>query len=132
MDLDSAPWWEALGRHELLLQRCGDCARLRWPARSFCNDCGSEAWQWIPASGRGTVESWTATYHAGPGVEVPFCVVLVRLDEQDDIRIPGYADGPGDGSGLEIGLPVTVAFDDVTATGGASLTLLRWRPTGHP
>ncbi|HVW31426.1 MAG TPA: OB-fold domain-containing protein [Acidimicrobiia bacterium] len=128
MDLDSAPWWEALGRHELTLQRCADCGRWRWPARSHCNDCASDRWAWVPASGRGTIESWTATYHAAPGVDVPFCVVLVRLDEQDDIRIPGYVDGPGDGSGLEIGLPVTAGFEDVAAAGGKPLTLLRWTP----
>lgn len=128
MDLDSTPWWEALQRHELTLQRCDGCGRYRWPARAYCNDCGSPEWQWVAASGRGTVESWTATYLAAPGVEVPFCVALVRLDEQDDIRIPGYVDGPGDGSRLEIGLPVTAAYEDVTATGDRPLTLLRWVP----
>jgi uncharacterized protein len=133
MDLDSTPWWEALGRHELTLQQCEHCNRYRWPARAACNDCGGLDWQWVPACGRGTVESWTATYHAfGPGVEVPFAVVLVRLDDQDDIFVPGYVEGPGDGSELEIGLPVTAGFEDVVAAGGKPLTLLRWKPAAPP
>ena len=128
MDLDSTAWWEALQRHELTLQRCEGCGRLRWPARATCNDCGSDGWQWVEACGRGTVESWTVTHHAGPGVEVPFCVALVRLDDQDDIAIPGSVEGPGDGSGLEIGIPVVVVFEDVVAAGDKRLTLLRWTP----
>lgn len=126
-DLDSAPWWEALRRRELLLQRCDDCGRHRWPPRAVCNDCGSLAWQWLPASGGGTVASWTVSHHAfGPGIETPFVVVLVRLDDQDDIYIPGYVDGPSDGAGLEIGARVTVGFADFPSADGGSITLLRW------
>lgn len=126
-DLDSAPWWEALERRELLLQRCVGCGRLRWPPRGACNDCGSLDWAWLPASGTGTIASWTVSHHAfGPGVETPFVTVLVRLDDQDDICIPGYVNGPSDGAGLEIGLPVTVGFDELEADDG-TITLLRWR-----
>ncbi|TDD26262.1 hypothetical protein E1287_36560 [Actinomadura sp. KC06] len=127
-DLDSAPWWEALRRRELLLQACGPCRRLRWPARAICNDCGSDDWTWVPASGFGTVASWTVT-HRPATAGGPFVVVLVRLDDQDDILMPGYVDGPQDGAGLVIGLPVQVGFEDVAAgDGGRDLVVLRWRP----
>lgn len=126
-DLDSAPWWEGLGRRELFVQHCDECDRLRWPPRALCNNCGSVDARWLPASGRGTVVSWTVTYRPfGPGVEVPFVTALIRLDDQDDIVIPGYVDGPADGGGLEIGMPVTVGFEEVDADGGR-LVLLKWK-----
>ncbi|TDB88442.1 hypothetical protein E1264_11285 [Actinomadura sp. KC216] len=127
-DLDSAPWWEALRRREFLVQACVPCRRLRWPARGFCNDCGSDDWTWVRASGLGTVASWTVTHR--PAAEGgPFAVVLVRLADQDDILVPGYVDGPQDGTGLAIGLPVEVGFMDVAAGDDErDVVVLRWQP----
>jgi uncharacterized OB-fold protein len=139
-DRDSAPWWDALGHHELTLQRCDDCGALRWPPRELCNRCGSLNWQWVPATGRGTVASWIVNHHsfgAGAGGRpAPYTVVLVRLDDQPDILIPGGWAGAPDGADLSIGLPVVAGFDDVDLgevddqldTSGESdrVALLRW------
>jgi uncharacterized protein len=131
-DADSAPWWEALQRRELLVQCCEDCRRLRWPARSTCNDCGSSRGRWVPATGLGTVASWTVTHRTGAVDAGQFVVVVVRLDDQDDIVMPGYIDGPADGAGLSIGLPVAVGFDEVdVGRDGWRLVVLRWRRNGH-
>lgn len=122
-DHDSAPWWEALARHELLLQRCDECTAWRWPARALCNRCGSLDWSWAAASGRGTVASWIVNHHAfGDGLPAPYVVLLVALVEQDDILVPGGYDGPPDGSDLAIGLPLLVGFDDTDGS-----PRLRWR-----
>ena len=89
---------------------------------------------WEPATGRGTVASWIVNHHSFvPRVPSPYVVVLVRLDEQDDILMPGGWDGPGDGTGLTIGLPVEVGYDDVAVDGDTgpsqeAVALLRWRP----
>jgi len=125
-DHDSAPWWEGLDRHELLMQACGRCGRLRWPPRSLCNVCGSPDVTWVPVSGRGAVVSWTVTHRAPPGVATPYVVVLVRIEEQEDLFLPGYCDAPSDGSGLVIGAPVAVGFETVEE-GAALGTVLRWR-----
>ncbi|MGE0214648.1 Zn-ribbon domain-containing OB-fold protein [Mycolicibacterium sp.] len=123
-DADSTPWWEALQERELRIQCCTSCHRLRWPARAVCNACGSTGCQWVSASGSGTVASWTVT-HRPTGT---FVVVLVRLADQDDILIPGYIDGPTDGSGLSIGMPVSLGFDDVEiGKDGWRLVVVRWR-----
>ncbi|WP_164478356.1 Zn-ribbon domain-containing OB-fold protein [Mycolicibacterium stellerae] len=127
-DADSAPWWDALERGQLLIQCCTGCQRLRWPARAICNDCGSFEWRWIPATGRGTIASWTVTHRSAPADATPTVVVMVRLDDQDDIFMPGFVDGPDDGSGLSIGLPVNVGFDEVAVgSDGWRLSVLRWR-----
>lgn len=127
-DADSESWWQALQRGELLIQGCGECGRLRWPARAMCNECGSFEWDWVSAKGSGTVASWTVT-HRPSGLDAGRdVVVMVRLDDQDDILIPGYIDGPADGSGLSIDMPVEVGFDDVEGGPGEwQVSVLRWR-----
>ena len=119
-DRDSAPWWEALARHELVQQRCDDCGRWRWPARAICGECGSFGWSWQPIAGTGTVIGHTRTHHAFlPGFEAPYWNVLVALDEQDDLTLIGTWHGDGDPA---IGMPVRAWFDDLTD----GVTLLRW------
>jgi uncharacterized OB-fold protein len=129
VDRDSRPWWEALARHEFVLQRCEACATWRWPARAICNACGSFNWSWQAPSGQATVAGWIVTMHAFlPGFEAPYVVLSARLAEQPDIVLPGGYDGPTDGAGLRIGAELTVGFHDVQAEGDP-YTLLRWRRT---
>jgi uncharacterized OB-fold protein len=129
-DRDSRPWWAALARHELVLQACGQCGAWRWPPRALCNRCGSLAWEWKAASGRGAVASWIVNHHGfSDAFGSPYVVVLVRLDEQDDLLLPGSWSGAPDGHGLRIDLPVAAAFEDVAGDGGRdAVTLLGWRP----
>ena len=126
-DRDSAPWWERLEGHELALQRCTACERLRWPARAICNRCGSFDWAWTSSSGQGRIATWLVNRHSFGGADEDGGIaVQVRLAEQDDIVIPGAWEGPADA--LEIDLPVEAGFEDVRGDGEARATLLRWRP----
>ena len=129
-DRDSTPWWTALAEHELRLQRCHDCGTLRWPARALCNRCGSLDWSWLAASGRATVASWIVNEHPfTDAFPVPYVVVMARLDEQDDILVPGAYGGAPDGHDVRVGGRLVVAFDDVAAADGAGhMSLLRWMP----
>jgi uncharacterized OB-fold protein len=133
-DRDSRPWWEGLARHELILQRCDDCAAWRWPARAICGRCGSLGWTWQPASGRGTVASWIVNHHAfSPAFPSPYVVLHVRLEEQDDLLLPGAYAGDPAGRDLAVGLPVVAAFEDLGLPEGEEpLSLLRWLPEGAP
>jgi uncharacterized OB-fold protein len=121
-DRDSAPWWDAIAEHRLILQQCDSCGAWRWPPRILCNRCGALGGSWRPAAGTGRVASWTITHHQfDPAFTAPYVTVLVRLDEQTDILIPGAWAGdeaPTDGQ------RVTAGYDDV-ATG---VSLLRWSP----
>ncbi|TDD80833.1 Zn-ribbon domain-containing OB-fold protein [Actinomadura rubrisoli] len=123
-DRDSAPWWEAVRRHELTVQRCGGCGTLRFPARSVCNRCRSRASEWVPVSGRARVYSWIVNHQVfmrSMAGEVPFPVLLVRLDEGDDLLM--YGDLIGDAAELRDGLEVEAVF-----TGDGGTTLVGWRP----
>jgi uncharacterized protein len=123
-DRDSRPWWEALARHQLTVQACERCGRRRWPPRALCARCGSFSWRWTAASGAGQVASWIVNRHPFfPGMDVPSVVATVRLDDEDDLLVPGGWAGAPDGSGLRIGLPVRVGFEE----NSEGVTLLVWR-----
>lgn len=131
MDRDSTPWWSALARHELMFQRCGECATWRWPARAMCNVCGSFGWGWFRSSGRGEVVSWIVNHHAFlPGFDAPYAVVSVRMDEQPDLVLLGAYAGPPDDPALAIGARVVAAYDEVP--GDPPAGLLRWLPEPLP
>ena len=122
-DRDSQAWWDALARHEFVLQRCTRCEAWRWPPREICNRCGSFESTWTPVSGLGTLTSWVVNKQAFlPGFEVPYVVVNVRLEEQEDCKLIGSFRGPIEA--LRGGLPVRAKFEDVRE----GTTLLSWEP----
>jgi uncharacterized protein len=87
-----------------------------------------------PVSGRGTIASWIVNHHRfSAAFDSPYVVVLVRLDEQDDLVIPGGWFGPEEGSGLAVGISVMAGFLDVTTDeGNEPVTLLQWRLAHEP
>jgi uncharacterized OB-fold protein len=120
-DRDSAPWWDALARHELLVQRCRACGAWRFPPRAICNRCASFDVEWAPISGRGTVAWWVVNHHPfSDDFTTPYAVVTVRLDEQDDVLVIGSY--RGDVADIRAGLPVRAVFDDAAS----GVTLLSW------
>jgi uncharacterized OB-fold protein len=71
-------------REELRVRHCRACGRHHHYPRLACPHCGSDDLEWITASGRGTLHSFTVVRQNGipPFHEqVPFVVGLVDLDE---------------------------------------------------
>jgi uncharacterized OB-fold protein len=104
------PYWDGAREHELRLQRCRPNGHLWHPPAERCPACHAEDYDWIAASGRGVVHSWTTVHHAvHPAVadRVPYTVLLVDLDEGP--RIVSLYRGGGD---PEVGAPVEVRFED--------------------
>ena len=62
VDEESRGYWEALARHELYFQRCRDCGTARFYPRALCPACLSSATEWVRASGRGKVYTFTVTH----------------------------------------------------------------------
>lgn len=91
-DLDSRHYWRALAQGRLDIQNCQDCGHWTWPPRPICSFCQSDNLAWEAVTGTGEVHSWVTThqvYGAAFAALVPYITALVRLDEQDDILIPG-------------------------------------------
>jgi uncharacterized OB-fold protein len=123
-DEDSAPFWEAAARHELVIQSCASCGTLRHPPRPMCPACRSTDVTWAKATGRGRVWSWVVAH---PPVlpafaeKVPYNVVVIQLEE--GIRMIGnIIDVPLDQ--ITEGLEVTVTFEDLEE----GVSLPAWRP----
>ena len=121
---DDAPWWDALRRHELVVQRCARCGTHRFPARDLCSRCLSRDVEWVRVSGRGTVFSWAVmhqVYHPGFASEVPYAVVVIALDEGARLVSNLVGCPPGE---IRADMPVEVVFEDVTP----EVTLPKFRP----
>jgi uncharacterized OB-fold protein len=110
-DRDSAPYWAALAEGRFLVQHCRACGRWTWPVRPLCSGCHGDDLAWEEPSGTGAVYSWVVTHQRySRDLPVPHTIALVRLDEQDDILIPGIYVGDAE---VRQGLRVRVAPERV-------------------
>ena len=82
-DTRSAPFFEAAARDELLIKRCGRCARWLGPEATGCPGCGDAEPHWAAASGGGTVISFAVppVPPVPEGGGEPGVLALVELDE---------------------------------------------------
>jgi len=74
---ETAPIWEAAARGELLVGHCGDCGKYHHYPRSLCPLCHSEAVTFVPASGQGTIYSFSTFRRAAD----PYTLAWVVLEE---------------------------------------------------
>lgn len=110
---DSQPYWDGLRAHELRLQRYTRCGTVRHYPRPLCADCYSFDCEWIRASGRGTVHSWTVAhhpFHLAFKARVPYTLVTVDLEESVRLAAPLLADTT---AGLTLGHAVEIVFEYV-------------------
>ena len=109
----SRPYWEAAAEGRLVLQCCNDCGKVRHYPRLLCDACYSNAVHWKPATGRGTLHSWTVAHHAfHPAFagELPYTLVTVDLEE--GVRALGRWSGDASlALGLAVGLAVQGRFE---------------------
>lgn len=89
-DADSAPFWAGLRQERLLLQRCTDCHRLRFPPMYPCPYCRGRGAHLEQVSGRGTVYSWIVVhraFHPAFAADVPYTVATVDLLEGPRVAV---------------------------------------------
>jgi uncharacterized OB-fold protein len=72
-----------------MIYRCQACTYYVHPPVRFCPKCESRDVEPEQVSGGATVEVFTINYKEWvPGLDTPYVLALVRLDEQDDVRLP--------------------------------------------
>jgi uncharacterized OB-fold protein len=74
---ETQAFWDAAGQGKLLLKRCTACGNLHHYPRAICPFCGSDRTEWIEASGRGTVYSYSVFRRA----PIPYAIAYVTLAE---------------------------------------------------
>lgn len=110
----SAEFYNFCKRHELRFQRCTGCGTWRHIPRDMCAKCGSFDWEWARSSGKGKLFSWTTAVQPMMrqfADQVPYSPVIVELEE--GVRMVTWLTDVKPDE-LQLGMPVEVAFDDVT------------------
>lgn len=83
-DLETTPYWDALGAGRLLIKRCADCGDAHFYPRPFCPHCWGEQVDWEEASGHATLYTWSVVHSNDlppfPG-RVPYVAAIVDLAE---------------------------------------------------
>ncbi len=110
--LETRPYWDGCKAHELRIQRCMACGKHQFYPRLYCAQCFSDRVEWVKASGRAKVATFTIVRRpVSPAFadEVPYVVALVTLEEGPTMMTNIVGIAPEQ---VEIGMPVTVTFDD--------------------
>lgn len=113
---ESAPYWAAANREQLLLRRCLDTGKAFFYPRDHSPFTGSAATDWILVSGNATLYSFS---FSGQKDEA-HCIAYVTLDEGPTMLSVVQCDKPQQ---LRIGQRLKVAF--VPTTNGQKIPVFR-------
>jgi uncharacterized protein len=117
----SRPFWDAAKQHKLQLQKCDACGKFVYYPRDRCPYCFADALKWAPASGRGTVYSYTVVRRSSSRKFMdPYILAIVELEEGP--RLTTNIIAPPEE--VRVAMPVVVHFDDVTP----DHTLVKFKP----
>ena len=71
------PFFDAAAQGRLTIKRCAGCRQFHHYPRTLCPFCGSDRTEWVTASGRGTIYSFSVMRR----VPVPYAIAYVTLEE---------------------------------------------------
>jgi len=118
---DTAFFWAAAARGELVALGCAECGHLCHPPRPMCPVCHSTKRVERKLSGRGRVLSWILPRHPAPiGFDEPPIVALVDLEEGIRIVSNLVAVAP---EAIAPRMPVEVTF--ALTAGGRAVPIFR-------
>jgi len=105
------PFWEAARKEKLIIQKCKDCDQFVFYPRIACPHCFSEAMEWVEASGRGKVYTYTVVENNAPSAfirDIPYVVAVIRLDEGVQMLSNVVGCDPRE---VQCDMPVEVTFE---------------------
>jgi uncharacterized OB-fold protein len=105
------PFGEAAREDKLVIQHCKDCGANIFYPRIACPNCFSDNIEWIKASGKGTVYTYTVVESNPPSAfiaDLPYVIAVVKLEE--GVRMLSNIVGckPDD---VRCDMPVEVVFE---------------------
>lgn len=118
------PFWEAARENKLIIQKCPDCNQHVFYPRLVCPHCFSENLEWVEASGKGTIYSYTVVTNNSPSAfinDIPYIVALIKLDEGVQMLSNIVECDPDE---LTCDMPVEVTFEKLND----DFTLPKFRP----
>jgi uncharacterized OB-fold protein len=111
---DTRAFWDAAGEGRFLLRRCRACGEVHHYPRSFCPSCWSDDVEWIDATGRATLYTWSVVFanDLPPFPErLPYVAAVVDLEEGPRVMTNVVGCDPGE---LRIGMDLVVDFRPLT------------------
>jgi uncharacterized OB-fold protein len=112
-DETTSIYWEATAQQRLLIKHCQTCGRSHFYPRPFCPHCWSNDVEWLEASGRANLYTYSIVYSnslAPFSSQVPYVAAIVELEE--NVRmITNVVDCPFEE--LELGMALEVTFRKV-------------------
>jgi len=118
------PFWDATREHRLIIQKCGGCGRHVFYPRIACPHCAADRLEWVEASGKGTVYSFTVVEANAPSAflaDMPFVIAVIRLEE--GVQMLSNVTGC-DPDEVTCDMPVEVTFEKLDDT----FTLPKFKP----
>ncbi|MBU2511894.1 Zn-ribbon domain-containing OB-fold protein [bacterium] len=105
------PFWDAANEERLTYQKCKDCGANIFYPRIACTECFSDNLEWVEASGKGIVYSYTVVENNAPTAFVPECpyvVAIIKLEEGIQMLSNIVGCDPYD---VSCDMPVEVVFE---------------------
>jgi len=107
------PFWEAAKEKRLIIQQCKDCEKHIFYPRIACPHCFSDQVDWVEASGKGNVYSFTVVNNNAPSAfipDIPYVIAVVKLEEGVQMlsNIVGC-----DPEAVTCDMPVEVTFEEL-------------------
>ena len=125
---DTKPFWDGCKQHQLRFQKCRDCQHVRWPPSIICPRCHSQDTEWITASGRGKVYTFTAyhqAFHQSFRNDLPYITAIIELEEGPHLLSNIVGCSPQE---VKCDMPVEVVWEDITE----EFTLPKFRIATQP
>jgi uncharacterized OB-fold protein len=102
-------FWDGTRAGEIRLQRCAACAKIYFPPRPFCPECGSRAVEVFAASGRARLYSYVIHHRPAPGFTPPYAIAVVELEEGPRM-MTNIVDCPQTPEALVLDMPLEAVF----------------------
>lgn len=118
------PFWQGAREQRLLVQKCADCGKHVFYPRIACPHCFSDHLEWVEASGKGTVYSYTVVESNAPSAfvpDMPYVIAVVKLEEGVQMLSNIVGCAPSD---VRCDMPVEVVFEQLDD----QFTLPKFRP----
>lgn len=118
------PFWDAAKEQRLIIQQCAACGEHVFYPRIACPFCAADRLEWVEASGKGQVYSFTVVENNAPSAfiaDMPYVVAVIRLEE--GVQMLSNVVGC-DPYAVECDMPVEVCFERLDD----DFTLPKFRP----
>ena len=116
INMETETYWQAASDGKILVKHCTDCEKPHFYPRAICPYCLGDNTEWVEASGKGRIYSYSVTRRAQP----PYAIAYVRLDEGVTM-LSNIVEADFDA--LSVDMPVEVIFRD--SEGGQAMPLFR-------